>query len=120
MTRVLIVDDEYGLLDALAMVLSEEGYEVATALNGREGLARVHEVRPDIILLDYMMPIVNGPEMLRQLRDDPATTNIPVIMMSAVATAAVRQQCRADAFLRKPFELLTALDAIARLVDGKT
>lgn len=115
MTRVLVVDDEFGLLDALALVLADEGYEVDTALNGREGLARVAERRPDIILLDFMMPILDGPEMLRRLRDRPEWASIPVIMMSAVSSVVVQQSCRCDGFLRKPFELTTALDTIARL-----
>ena len=68
MSRLLIVDDEVAILDALQDVLSAEGYEVRTALNGAEGLKQVAQGRPDLVLLDLMMPVMDGHEVLQRLK----------------------------------------------------
>ena len=116
MTTVLVVDDEFGLLEVLVMVLEDEGFDVVSALNGRDGLASVKTSSPDVILLDYMMPIVDGVAMLLALRADPNTASIPVIMMSAVPSSALRDRCDYDAFLRKPFETPELLATLARVL----
>src|SRR5260221_14336123 len=82
--RVLVVDDEVVIADAIAAVLQDEGYEVVVAANGQEGLARAREARPDVILADVMMPVMDGEEMVRRLRAEAATATVPVIVMSAV------------------------------------
>jgi DNA-binding response OmpR family regulator len=66
--RILIVDDEFGLADVVAEILTESGFDVAIAINGRLALSLVREHRPDLILLDVMMPILDGPATLRELR----------------------------------------------------
>ena len=120
MTKILIVDDEFDIVDVLRDLLQVEGYEVVTAANGREGLVRLRETNVDLVLLDCMMPIVDGPEMLRLVREDERLRDVPVIMMSA---AEMRQETRvlgSSAFLKKPFDLNTLLATIARLVsDGQ-
>lgn len=106
MKTVLVIDDEGGIADGLAAVLTDEGYFVLTARNGSQGLLRAEESRPDIILLDYMMPVLDGPQTLRALKADPRTAPIPVIMMSAMSADVVLRDCSGVAgFLRKPFEL---------------
>lgn len=77
MSKLLIVDDEVAILEALTDILSVEGYEVATAANGAEGLKRAGEERPDLILLDLMMPVMDGQEMLRRLKEDPELRSSP-------------------------------------------
>jgi CheY-like chemotaxis protein len=115
MSKLLIVDDEVAILEALTDILSVEGYEVATATNGAEGLKRASEERPELILLDLMMPVMDGQEMLRRLKEDPELRHTPVVVMSAGrVTKAELQGCR---FLAKPFELDDLLDTVAEELE---
>ena len=65
MATVLVVDDEFGIVDVIDTILTDEGYRVLSACNGKQGLARLAEEKPDMVLLDFMMPILGGAEMLR-------------------------------------------------------
>jgi CheY-like chemotaxis protein len=82
--RVLVVDDEPMVRDTRAQVLAEEGYIVAVAVDGEDALDRVHAARPDAILLDLMMPGMNGRQFLQALRNDAAYGQVPVLIMTAV------------------------------------
>ena len=85
MPTVLVVDDEFGIVDVLETILSDEGYRVLTACNGKQGLARLAEEKPEVILLDFMMPILSGSQMLRAMALEPAYQRIPVIIMSSLS-----------------------------------
>src|ERR1041384_2946243 len=82
--RVLVVDDEPLVRETLGQVLSDEGYVVDLAVDGETALERVRAARPDAILLDLMMPGMNGRQFLQALRDDKAYANVPVMIMTAV------------------------------------
>lgn len=113
MKTILLVDDELAILETLAEVLAWEGYQVVTASNGSEGLAVLAQQRADVVLVDYMMPVLDGVQMLRAMRADPALRDIPVVIMTA-APRALPDVVRADVtVLRKPFDAVTLLDAIA-------
>jgi DNA-binding response OmpR family regulator len=116
MYSVLIVDDEYGLAEMAGELLAMAGFTVATAINGRLALATLNSMRPDVILLDVMMPIMSGAEVLRVLKADHNHRDIPVVMMSAAGRENVPEDLLGSiaAFLQKPFtydELLKALRA---------
>jgi DNA-binding response OmpR family regulator len=81
--KILCVDDDRPTVTIISGVLKKEAYEVETALDGQEGLKKAREFKPDLIVLDIMMPGMNGFEVCRHLRDDPDTANIAVIMLSA-------------------------------------
>jgi len=115
---ILIVDDEVVIAEAVAAVLQDEGYRVATASNGREGLNLAAELRPDLVLVDMMMPVMDGEEMCRRLRENPATRDIPVVVMSAVHRSLRDLPFDHAAFLPKPFDLDTLLDTIADALKG--
>lgn len=101
---VVIVDDEFGLAELIAEVLAEKGYETAIAINGELGLALVRERRPDLVLLDLMMPVLNGTEMLREMKADPVLAPVPVVIMTALPEAAPASEGLAyEAVLQKPF-----------------
>jgi sigma-B regulation protein RsbU (phosphoserine phosphatase) len=105
--RILIVDDEPLNADYLEQELESAGYVTLTAGNGQEALARVQSDPPDLVLLDIMMPVMDGFEALRRLKADPVTQNIPVIVISAandVQSVAKGIQLGAEDFLPKPFE----------------
>lgn len=116
MRTLLVVDDEVGITEALGELLREEGFLVLTAHNGREGLERVAEKRPDLILLDYMMPVMDGRDMLKALEGDATTRDIPVVLMSAMPRASLPAECKPAHFLRKPFNLDQLLVHVRRLL----
>ena len=116
MKTLLVVDDEVGITEALSELLSDEGFHVLVAFNGKEGLERIAEKRPDLILLDYMMPVMGAREMLSSLRGDAAYQNIPVILMSAVPRSSIALDCQPTIFLRKPFSIDRLLAEVRRLL----
>ena len=83
MSRVLIVDDSQAILTFLQAILESERYEVVTATDGVDGLSKVHQWRPDVVITDSLMPEMDGFGFLRALRADPATENLPVIMLTS-------------------------------------
>jgi CheY-like chemotaxis protein len=117
MKTILIVEDEFGIADALRDVLVEEGYGIELARNGREGLDALNSARPDLIIVDLMMPIMDGREMIRQLRASETLKTIPVILMSAVAHASIRRDVEVEGFLRKPFNLDALLELVQKLLN---
>jgi len=116
--RILVVDDEEDILHFLELVLGDKGYEVTTAANGHEALARAQADRPDLILLDIMMPQMDGWEVLKLLRVDEETATLPVAMLSARTEAQDRVQGLQEGavdYICKPFalqELLGKIDSI--------
>ena len=88
MSRVLIVEDNEMNRDMLTRRLMRRGYTVMTAVNGRDGIEQARAVRPDIILMDLSLPVMDGWEAIRHIRSDPAVAAIPVIALTAHALAA--------------------------------
>jgi CheY-like chemotaxis protein len=116
-TRILVVDDELGIVEVLEFILADAGYTVVSALNGQEALTRLKEKTPDIVLLDLMMPILDGAGVLKAMRSDPQFSAIPVILTSALPEGTVRAKCDGyNIFIRKPFKSEQVLDAIAGFV----
>ena len=120
--KILIVDDEIGVREYLAESLSQNGYEISMATDGREGLTKTERFRPDLILLDVMMPVMDGWKMLAQLRAQEKTRNIPVVMLTAKSdTESVfksEQQRVADYFI-KPVDIKELLAFLKRYIDLK-
>jgi CheY-like chemotaxis protein len=114
--RILVVDDDPRLLHVVSMYLTIEGYEVATANDGEEALRHVDERPPDLIILDVMMPGMDGLEACRRLKRDPGTRSIPVLMFTALSREEDIEEGRsagADRFINKPFSLI-GLQAVIR------
>lgn len=124
MKTVLVIDDEFAIAELLEAVLAEHGYRVVTAANGRQGLDRLAELRPDLVLVDFMMPILDGPGMVRAMREDPTLRSVPIIVMSAVAEAAARDRLDGyAAFVQKPFRIARILQLAVSLIgkgDART
>lgn len=102
---VLVVDDDSGIRDSLAACLESEGYRVSTAQNGASGLEQVQARRPDLVIVDLIMPVMNGRQFIARLRDDPATAGIRVVLMTGASPRPGVPLPAADALLPKPFEL---------------
>ena len=120
--RVLVVDDTAANVKLLADLLTYKGYEVATAASGEEGLRKLAEQRPDIVLLDIMMPGMNGIEALAKLRSDPETKAIPVFAFTASVMPQDRKEITSagfDGFLSKPINLKEFLETINAAMAGK-
>jgi len=121
---ILIVDDEDDIQDVVALALETAGFNTLTASNGKEGFTLAVDESPDLIVLDWMMPEVNGLELLRRLRRDERTLHLPVIMLSAKSEIDNRSQGLdegADDYLTKPFspkELVSRVKAILRRADA--
>ena len=105
--KILFVDDEQDILRVVTVTLEKYGYEILTAVDGKEGLKIAANDRPDVILLDKAMPIMDGPEMLQQLRSTPELKDIPVIMLTARCDpqdiTAVRPY-NVSSYVTKPFD----------------
>ena len=115
MKKVLVVDDELTLQALVADVLRDEGYAVITANDGREALALVASEAPDLVLMDVMMPGMDGPTALRALRATPAGASTPVVLTSALVARDGLDR-GIDGFLPKPYDLEALLGLVARLV----
>jgi CheY-like chemotaxis protein len=103
---ILVVDDELGSAEVLSLILEEEGYKAYCAVNGRLGLAQARDVVPDLVIVDYMMPLMDGADFSRTLRADPLFANTKIIMNSGMPESAIRPHFDGyDAFLRKPFKV---------------
>jgi CheY-like chemotaxis protein len=114
---ILVVDDEFGIAEVLEALLTDAGHRVLTAMNGKHGLQRLAEIAPDMVFLDYMMPVMDGPSMLRAMQATPAYQPIPVIMMSSLPEAAVAAAAAGyRAFLRKPFMLRSVTEIIDQVL----
>jgi CheY-like chemotaxis protein len=103
--RVLIVDDERKNRQLIEVILGDELYEIATAVSGEEALALVAANPPDIVLLDVMMPGMDGYQVATRIKGDPATSHVPIIMLSALGDRNSMLHGRtagAEAFLAKP------------------
>ena len=115
---VLVVDDDPSVRTLLEMVLQVEGFEVRCAPNGDRALEMIAERRPDVLLVDVMMPGIDGRALTRQLRDDPITADMPVVICSALADDPEQWKAwasGANSFVAKPFEI----DAlVAELADA--
>ena len=103
MRRVLVVEDDADLREALFDLLESSGWKVTLAANGREALARLERAPVDVILLDFMMPQMDGGEFRAAQRAQPALAGIPVILMSAGRSPAQRSEIEPAAMLLKPF-----------------
>jgi DNA-binding response OmpR family regulator len=115
--RVLVVDDEPMVRETLGQVLADEGYVVDLAIDGESALERVHAARPDIILLDLMMPGMNGRQFLAALRADLAYATVPVMIMTAVHGLGVNpSSLGASEVVEKPFNIDELLNKVALAV----
>lgn len=109
---IAVIDDEFGLAEAIAALLQDEGYRVVIATNGRQGLEVIREHSPEVVLLDFMMPLLDGGGVLRALQAQPPPRP-PVIVMTAASHEDVRAACPgAAAYLNKPFGAAALLRAV--------
>ncbi len=114
--RLLVVDDDWDLVDVIDALLGDCGISVETASNGAEALQKLQRARPDAILLDLVMPVMDGASFLRTCRADPSYADLPVAVMSAsVEAEAVVLELGAQVCLAKPFRMHELLAVVQQL-----
>jgi CheY-like chemotaxis protein len=122
-TRVLCVEDDAGMLDLLRLILESAGYEFLGARDGEEGLDKIRSERPDLVLLDLMLPKVDGAEVLLRKHQDPAIRDIPVIAVTALASPfdqiMWKQRTAIKDYVTKPFVRKEFLATIERVLARK-
>jgi two-component system response regulator VicR len=125
--RVVCIEDELEMIDLVKLILSRKGYQVVGALGGREGLEAIGRENPDLVLLDLMMPDMDGWEVYQKMKADDATKHIPVIVVTAKAQSIDKvlglHIAKVDDYITKPFgpqELLESVETVlARQAQGQ-
>ena len=120
--RILIIEDDPAVLRAISYMLEKEGYEVLTAMNGLEGLTKAKGENPDLLVLDVMLPGIDGFEVCHRLRAESQTAQLPILMLSAKGQAADKSmglQVGANEYLTKPVERLVLLGKVETLLGAK-
>lgn len=114
MALILVVDDEFGILELLEAAFTDDGHRVLAATNGAVALDRMRAERPDVIMTDFLMPVMGGAELLEAISSDADLRAIPTIIMSSLPEAAIAARCCGyAAFVRKPFRIAAMLDLVA-------
>ena len=115
MKRILVVDDESDILEMTGAMLESNGYVVESAASGEEALRLIAEKKPDLVLLDVVLPDVTGLDVCRRLKRNPETRQLPVIMFSALGVEVdmmLEDGVKADAYLGKPFTMKALLEKV--------
>ena len=118
--KVLVIDDEENIIEFIRLGLRYEGFHVESASDGEQGVTAAQRINPDLVILDVMMPGIDGLEVCRRLRDNPTTHDVPILMLTAkdeVKDRIIGLKTGADDYLTKPFdfdELLERIRAILR------
>lgn len=121
--RILLAEDEPNIVESLQFLLQRAGFVVEVAGDGHLALKTVLENPPDVLVLDVMLPGIDGYEVLRRLRTDPATRNLPVMMLTAKGQREDREMALrsgADLFMTKPFANAEIVEAVRELADRPT
>jgi CheY-like chemotaxis protein len=117
--RILIADDEPHIRRLVSFTLGNRGYEVIEAVDGGDALERIRTEHPDLVLLDVMMPVMTGYDVLREVKADPATADVPVIMLSAKSQKAEIEEgiaCGAREYICKPFTPKDLVERVGELL----
>ena len=117
MKKILIVDDEKDIVETLKFMLEASGYSCFCAYNGEDGLKTAKEIMPDLIILDVMMPKMNGFKISRLLKFDAKYRDIPILMLTARSQESDKQigeETGADEYITKPFEIDDVLNRVAK------
>ena len=118
--RILVVEDEESLLKLESILLSSKGYSVTGVMDGRSALEEVTANKPDLVILDIMLPEIDGFEVCRRIKEDSATSHIPVLILTAKKNSqdiARGQQVGCDAYITKPFKSAKVLDMVQELLS---
>jgi DNA-binding response OmpR family regulator len=121
--RILCIEDEPEMIDLIRLILSRKGFEVLGASGGEDGIYKVRREKPDLVLLDLMMPFVDGWEVYQQMKADEATKDIPVIVVTAKAQSIDKvlglHIAKVDDYIAKPFSPKDLISSVERVLAKK-
>ena len=120
--NILVIEDNHAILDVITLILQSEAYKVTGFNKSADMMSHIEQTRPDLIILDIMLPDGDGRELLKSLRSDKKTESIPVLMISARYTEqnVEHGEFKPNGFLAKPFDIDDLLDRIEGILAGKT
>ena len=120
--NILVIEDNHAILDVITLILQSEAYKVAGLSKSEDMMQHIDTFKPDLMILDIMLPDADGRELLTQIRNNHKTANIPVLMISAKYTAEnIKHGAhKPNGFLAKPFDIDDLLDKIEGILAGKT
>ncbi len=117
--RILCIEDEPEMIDLIRLILGRKGFDVSGASGGQDGIFKVRKEKPDLVLLDLMMPFMDGWEVYQQMKADEATKNIPVIVVTAKAQSIDKvlglHIAKVDDYIAKPFSPKELIDSVERV-----
>lgn len=116
--QVLLIEDEPNIIEAISFILSRDGWTVKTHSNGADAVELVKQRQPDVLILDVMLPGKSGYDILRELRDDPISAGVPVLMLTArgqTKDREIAERAGCDAFMTKPFSNADVLETVRAL-----
>jgi DNA-binding response OmpR family regulator len=116
--QVLLIEDEPNIIEAISFILSRDGWTVKTHSNGADAVELVKQRQPDVLILDVMLPGKSGYDILRELRDDPISAKVPVLMLTArgqTKDREIAERAGCDAFMTKPFSNADVLETVRAL-----
>jgi len=128
MAKILIIDDDPDIVESMRIVLGNKGYDVSVSPDGQEGLMQLKETKPDLIILDVVMPNIDGFEVSREIRKDPSNKNIPILMLTAVRQkigldfkkeAGNEEWLPVDEYCEKPLNHDDLLGKVEKLLESK-
>jgi DNA-binding response OmpR family regulator len=117
--KIVLIDDEPELVKAVEVRLKSIGYDVALTYDGQAGIDKVKEIKPDLIILDLLMPIMDGYSVAKELKDDPEIKQIPIIILTASQREDLKTKCKelgVASFLMKPFETNDLLNMVKAIL----
>ncbi|GAW67552.1 histidine kinase [Geoanaerobacter pelophilus] len=120
--RILVVEDEESLLKLESILFTSKGYQVTGVRGGLDALRSISQERPDLVVLDIMLPDMDGFEVCRSIKEDPDTRSIPVVMLTAKKSSRDLEAGRvagADAYITKPFKSVKVLEVIGGLLGNR-
>jgi DNA-binding response OmpR family regulator len=121
--RILYIEDEYDMIELVRLILGRKGFEVKGIANGRDGLAAAWQDPPDLVLLDLMMPDMDGWEVYQQMKANEATRDVPVIVLTAKAQSIDRvlglHVAKVDDYISKPFNPQELLESVERVLKRR-
>jgi len=121
--RILCIEDEPEMIDLIRLILGRKGFEVLGAAGGEDGINKIREQKPDLVLLDLMMPFVDGWEVYQQMKSDDETKDIPVIVVTAKAQSIDKvlglHIAKVDDYIAKPFSPKDLINSVERVLSKK-
>jgi CheY-like chemotaxis protein len=117
--QILIVEDTVDLMKNIFELLGMEGYQVTCAMNGKEALNQLKKTTPDLIITDLIMPVMDGFELIKQIRKNPALNSVPILVFSAMPPLEAEKKIKelgANSYLKKPSTLEFFVDAVNKLI----